>query len=171
MNAKLQEDDLPLLEKVYSCFIMSQQVYRPEAIMAPSSRRKFLITSLGALGALLTGAALYPLFKFLSPEAPAGERGRIAVPRAQVNIGQAHFFDFRGHPAVVLQPTAGTFVALSAICTHLGCIVRWIPDKGEFLCPCHGGRYSGNGKVLGGPPPRPLPPIPVVVSGENLLIG
>jgi Rieske Fe-S protein len=41
-------------------------------------------------------------------------------------------------------------------CTHLGCPVRWIEEKGEILCPCHGGIYDINGDYLGGPPPRGL---------------
>ena len=41
-------------------------------------------------------------------------------------------------------------------CTHLGCPVRWLEDKGEILCPCHGGIYDVNGKDIGGPPPRDL---------------
>jgi Rieske Fe-S protein len=46
--------------------------------------------------------------------------------------------------------------ALSATCTHLGCRVRWDAGGKKFKCPCHGGTYSADGKVLGGPPPRPL---------------
>ena len=41
-------------------------------------------------------------------------------------------------------------------CTHLGCPVRWIEEKREILCPCHGGIYDLNGYVIGGPPPRGL---------------
>jgi Rieske Fe-S protein len=45
---------------------------------------------------------------------------------------------------------------LSNSCAHLGCPVRWVvvEDKGEFLCPCHGGIYDINGGYVGGPPPR-----------------
>ncbi len=49
--------------------------------------------------------------------------------------------------------------ALSATCTHLGCRVRWDAGGKKFKCPCHGGTYSADGKVLGGPPPRPLTPL------------
>jgi cytochrome b6-f complex iron-sulfur subunit len=136
-----------------------------------SSRRKFLVSSLGALGATTVGLATYPVFKYLSPQPAGGEKGRVTIPRAQVGAGQAHFFQFRGHPAVVLQKAPGVFAAFSAICTHLGCIIRWLPEKGEFLCPCHAGRFAGDGKVLGGPPPKPLQTIPVALSGDNLLIG
>lgn len=139
--------------------------------MVTSSRRRFLTTCLATLGAMTAGIAAFPLFKYLSPQSTGGEKGRVTIPRAQVGAGHAHFFQFRGHPAVLLQRTPGVFVAFSAICTHLGCIIRWLPDKGEFLCPCHAGRFASDGKVLGGPPPKPLRPIPVVLSGDNLLVG
>jgi Rieske Fe-S protein len=47
-------------------------------------------------------------------------------------------------------------VAISAGCTHLGCIVTWDEDQKIFKCPCHDGRYDAEGRVISGPPPRPL---------------
>ena len=41
-------------------------------------------------------------------------------------------------------------------CTHLGCAYRWIEQEKEFFCPCHAGVFSLTGKVVSGPPPRPL---------------
>ena len=52
----------------------------------------------------------------------------------------------------------GTFVAFTVNCTHLGCPVRWLPDAGLFMCPCHGGVYYANGDRASGPPPRGLYP-------------
>jgi Rieske Fe-S protein len=46
--------------------------------------------------------------------------------------------------------------AMSATCTHLGCQVRWEAKDKKFRCPCHGGVYAADGRVLEGPPPRPL---------------
>jgi menaquinol-cytochrome c reductase iron-sulfur subunit len=46
--------------------------------------------------------------------------------------------------------------ALSATCTHLGCQVQWDSEAGRFKCPCHGGMFDAAGRVVGGPPPRPL---------------
>ncbi len=48
------------------------------------------------------------------------------------------------------------FKAFAVNCTHLGCPVRWIQDASLFLCPCHGGVFYSDGRVAGGPPPRPL---------------
>ena len=139
--------------------------------VSPPQRRKFLYTMLGALGAMLGAASAWPVFRFLSPlEAGSGE-AQVAIPRGEVVAGKAHFFQHRGKPAVVLQPTPGNFVAFSAVCTHLGCVVAWQEQAGEFLCPCHGGRFSAEGQVLGGPPPRPLEPLVVALDGDQLKIG
>ncbi len=48
------------------------------------------------------------------------------------------------------------FIAFSVHCTHMGCPVRWLPDAGLFMCPCHGGVYYSDGTVAAGPPPNPL---------------
>jgi Rieske Fe-S protein len=44
----------------------------------------------------------------------------------------------------------------SNVCTHLSCRVSWVEEKRGFFCPCHDGLFDINGKVLAGPPPRPL---------------
>jgi menaquinol-cytochrome c reductase iron-sulfur subunit len=45
---------------------------------------------------------------------------------------------------------------LSDVCTHLGCRVTWEPGQSLFSCPCHSGFFSSEGRVVSGPPPRPL---------------
>ncbi len=135
------------------------------------SRRLFLTTALGAIGAVLAFAAGWPVWRYLSPMEEPGEEERIALDREDVPLGVAHFFRFRGQPAVVLQSSPGVYYAFSAICTHLGCIVQWLPEQREFLCPCHAGRFSPDGRVLSGPPPRPLDSLPVTVVDNRLLIG
>ncbi len=60
--------------------------------------------------------------------------------------------------------------ALSTTCTHLGCGVAWSPERKAFLCPCHGGVYGPDGRVLSGPPPRPLAKAPVTVIGGRATV-
>ncbi len=139
--------------------------------MHSESRRKFLGVCLGGITAALAAAALRPIWRYLAPEKGPGKDEKTEIARNLVPVGGTHFFTFRGHPAVVLQQKAGEFIALSAVCTHLGCIVKWVPDKEEFLCPCHGGTYSPSGKVLGGPPPKPLESYPVSVRDNEIVIG
>jgi cytochrome b6-f complex iron-sulfur subunit len=139
--------------------------------ITPPQRRKFLFILLGGMGALLGAASAWPLFRFLSPLAAKGGGKQVTIPRSEVAPGKAHFFQFHGKPAVVLQPAPGKFVALSAVCTHLGCIVAWQEQAGEFQCPCHGGRFSAEGQVLGGPPPKPLESFAVQLDGDQLKVG
>ena len=55
------------------------------------------------------------------------------------------------------------------MCTHAGCGVSFDPSSMQFICPCHGGTYDARtGKVLAGPPPAPLAPIPVQVSNGEV---
>jgi Rieske Fe-S protein len=61
-------------------------------------------------------------------------------------------------------------LVLSPICTHMGCNVSWDEPSGEYHCPCHGGRYDRTGRVLAGPPPRPLDRLPVRLTGRDLEI-
>jgi len=137
----------------------------------PKQRRKFLFTMLGGLGALIGAVSVWPVFRFLAPSASAGSGSKVTIPRSDVPQGKAHFFQYLGKPAVALQPSPGQFVALSAVCTHLGCVVAWKEQDNEFQCPCHGGRFSADGQVLGGPPPKPLEPLAVVLDGDQLKIG
>ena len=134
-------------------------------------RRTFLGILLGGIGVTLGAALAWPVFRFLAPRASSGEGSLVHVAKKDVPVGGAHFFNFRGHPAVLLQPKPGDYVALTAVCTHLGCIVKWVSDKGQFLCPCHGGQFSVEGQVLGGPPPKPLEKYPVKIEDADLVVG
>lgn len=58
--------------------------------------------------------------------------------------------------------------AVSAICTHLGCVVR--KNEDGFTCPCHGSSFDRSGKVLAGPAPRDLDWLKVEMSPEGKLI-
>lgn len=62
------------------------------------------------------------------------------------------------------------FVAMSNICTHLGCRVRWIQDQSQFFCPCHNAIFDKQGLVVAGPPPRPLDRFEVKVEEGQLYI-
>ncbi len=119
----------------------------------PVKRRDFL--GLTALGSFLAAVA-----------ASVGGMLSLAFPRAfpepsrRYKIGLAN--DFRvgevrrpeGRNVFIFHRPEG-FVAISAVCTHLGCIVNQAPPG--FVCPCHGSRFDPNGKVLQGPAPSPLP--------------
>jgi nitrite reductase/ring-hydroxylating ferredoxin subunit len=71
---------------------------------------------------------------------------------------------------VITQPTAGDFRAFSKFCTHKQCPLASV-GGGTINCMCHGGRYSMlDGSVQAGPPPKPLPPAEVTVTGGWVVI-
>ena len=68
----------------------------------------------------------------------------------------------------VFSDEKGLF-ALSAVCTHLGCVVG-MEEDGSFFCPCHGSRFNAAGKNIAGPAPRPLPYLKLFVSPDGQLV-
>jgi Rieske Fe-S protein len=59
-------------------------------------------------------------------------------------------------PCWVRHVGGGTFQVFAINCAHLGCPVRWFPQSGLFMCPCHGGVYYSDGSRASGPPERGL---------------
>lgn len=93
--------------------------------------------------------------------------GASIIPLAQVPVGgAASATGPDGKPVIVAQPTAGTAVAFSAICTHMGCTVA--PAGSQLKCPCHGSVYkASDGTNVSGPAPRPLAKLAVkVIDGQ-----
>jgi cytochrome b6-f complex iron-sulfur subunit len=74
----------------------------------------------------------------------------------------------RGEPVLLIRE-ANQVVALSAVCTHLGCIVKY-KGGGVILCPCHAASFDLNGNVTGGPAPRPLTYYRVRIVGGRIVI-
>lgn len=70
----------------------------------------------------------------------------------------------------VLTENGRDFIAMSNICTHLGCRVRWITDQEQFFCPCHNAVFDKVGLVVSGPPPRPLDHYPVKVEDDQIYV-
>ena len=101
--------------------------------------------------------------------APAAAR-RIAS-LADVPIGGSMVFDYPNqHDTSILVRVSETeIVAFSQKCTHLSCAVIPKPDQGVFHCPCHEGVFDlRTGRVIAGPPPRPLPRILLEVHGGDI---
>jgi menaquinol-cytochrome c reductase iron-sulfur subunit len=69
------------------------------------------------------------------------------------------------------QEASEDFIAISTRCAHAGCPVRFVQAAGEFICPCHGGVYDFQGKVIGGPPVRPLDRFQTRMVGGQVQVG
>ncbi len=145
---------------------------------------QWVLTCLLSLGgAAFAGGLLMYLY-------PPGLRKRLRAPvevpgAGTLSAGGSVTVRVDGEPVLLLK-TASGYRAFSLACTHLGCIVRWRPPTGHpqagqsraretdagktassdqrpgsFVCPCHGGGFDAEGKVVSGPPPRPLQPLQV----------
>jgi len=59
----------------------------------------------------------------------------------------------------VYKDPQGKITEMSAVCTHLGCIVSWNASEKTFDCPCHGSRFNTQGKPINGPANKNLAPV------------
>lgn len=139
--------------------------------MANDSRRKFLGLCLGGTAAAFAGAAGWSVFRYLAPRQEATAAAQVTIPEQEVLPGEAKFFTFADSPAVLVRSESGALIALSAVCTHLGCIIQWEKEQQNFLCPCHAGRFTPEGNVISGPPPQPLARLPVAVANGTITVG
>ncbi|MBO1269446.1 FAD-dependent oxidoreductase [Arthrobacter cavernae] len=94
------------------------------------------------------------------PAEAARKPGRTAGPTG-LAAGEGAVFDVDGEKTAIYADAAGQLRAVSAVCTHLGCTVEFNPAEATWDCPCHGSRFTTDGKVIQGPATRDLQPRPV----------
>ncbi len=134
-----------------------------------TSRRQFIQLGLGVLGLSVAGEAVWILLKGLEPGAKAAPTP-VEVQVGDIPAGGTKDFLYGGDPAIVLRED-DSLIVLSLVCTHLGCIVKWIPEKQAFHCPCHAGTFDKTGRVTGGPPPAPLEKLAFKQTGDKIIVG
>jgi glycine/D-amino acid oxidase-like deaminating enzyme/nitrite reductase/ring-hydroxylating ferredoxin subunit len=79
---------------------------------------------------------------------------------SEIGHGQGGLVQVDGHKAAVYRDETGELHALSAACTHVGCVVHFNPFERCWDCPCHGSQFGVDGEVLAGPARKPLEPLP-----------
>jgi cytochrome b6-f complex iron-sulfur subunit len=136
-----------------------------------TNRREFLTKILVFLGLTTLASFLYPLFKYFSPPAEESGAKQLTLNKNEIPVGGSKDVVFNNTPIVVINRPDKGYVALSRVCTHLGCLVDYQTDKKRLLCPCHGGTYDLSGIVTSGPPPKPLQQFPIKVAGDSIIIG
>ena len=134
-------------------------------------RRRVLKSLLVLLGSALSVSLIYPLVRYLAPPSGAEQGGKVTIKKSEVEVGSSKDIVVRNIPAIVINTPDKGFIALSKVCTHLGCLVQYEKSKNRLLCPCHGGVYNLEGAVISGPPPKPLQKFTVKVEGDSVVIG
>ena len=132
------------------------------------NRRDFLDEiALASLGIAAVGGVRV-LMGYLSPnvlfEPPT--RFRAGVPDSY----PANSVTFIPDQLVYIVRSQQGMWALSAICTHLGCITQWKPEANMVACPCHGSKFSRDGTKIAGPAPRPLPHLSLTLTADGELL-
>lgn len=133
-----------------------------DAIGKPStsetSRRRFIDLLLGVSLLGWLGSIAYPIIRYLKPLPQSGATGPTRLTRDEASKLEQNKFvivPVSGQRVIVLQ-SQDELLALSAKCTHEGCTVTYVPGQSSIWCPCHDGRFDLSGRVLSGPPPKPL---------------
>ena len=128
------------------------------------TRRSWVDVLLGGSLVAWAGAVIYPILRYLTPPKDAGGANTITLTDSQkqelTNLGSL-ITRIGTDRVIVLKKKDGKLAAFSAKCTHEGCTVQFVPADALIWCACHNGKFSLDGRVLSGPPPRPLAAFPV----------
>lgn len=154
------------------------------------SRRQFLNYTLTGVGGFMAAGMLVPMLGMavdpLLSKSKSGDLANAGISvgditdkpqRVEWKIDQvdAWYESKVTKSAYVYKDDKGDIVALSPICTHLGCMVAWEGSEkftDEFYCPCHGGRYTKDGtNIPGTPPTAPLDVYEKKVENDMLFLG
>lgn len=133
------------------------------------TRRQFLGIFAGLAGAVGAMEFAYPFMRSFTP-IQRGEAEPVIVALEEVPPGSIRPILYAGSPSLILHRPEG-ILAVSQVCTHLGCIVKWDGERQRFQCPCHDGFFDQSGKVISGPPPAPLEPLDVKIAEDRLIVG
>lgn len=146
------------------------------------SRSDFMRTVIGGIGVIIAAGFGIPGIAYIvSPALQEKVESWILLgSTSDVKIGQPTLFratverktgwvsDTAEYTVYVRSDDGQNFKAISNVCTHLGCRVRWTEDEQAFYCPCHDARFDKDGKVLSGPPPRPLDNVTIKIEEDKI---
>jgi menaquinol-cytochrome c reductase iron-sulfur subunit len=153
------------------------------------SRRRFLTYSIASTAGFLASGVLYPMVRFaIDPLLQKGSDTKFVDVGPVDEFGpQPKSVEFHiqrkegwykkpgGEKATAwVMKTGSDILALSPICKHLGCTVKWEGGghKDHYYCPCHGGMYTKDGtNVPGTPPNAPLDMYETKVENGRLMLG
>lgn len=152
---------------------------------AGPTRRTFYVAAIYGIWGLITAALAVPaLIYLLVPprlrrqsdwvqagdlsEVPAGTPIEVTFRKMRIDGWKVVS---EKDTAWVVKSANNQVTAFGPSCTHLGCAYHWDTAKNEFICPCHNSVFAIDGRVIGGPAPRPLDRFQTRVEGNKLLLG
>ena len=150
-----------------------------------TTRRSFLVTVGMALNAVAAALLAVPIVGYLGGALQRRKKDQAWIRLGALGdfpVGQTRLATYTNPfttpwdgetaeiPCWVRRIAADRFQVFAINCTHLGCPVRWFPESGLFMCPCHGGAYYEDGQHASGPPPRRLYEYEYKVDGDQLLV-
>lgn len=164
------------------------------------SRRTFVLRSLAVLGGGIAAVLALPIAGFATApgwksRTPIRWLGTSVAPTLRSDdwtsvgrlsdfvVGVPQYLEVERHTVdgwvaetvpigvhVVRQSEADVSV-FDPHCTHLGCPLSWSTGADTFVCPCHGGSFSGSGEVVSGPPPRSMIRYATRIEGDEIFMG
>lgn len=105
----------------------------------------------GALGTYVAHNATYPYHLLMDRL----REDRLTSPES-LTVGDGKVLRVDGRRVACHRGDDGTLYKVDAVCTHMGCLVRWNGAERTWDCPCHGSRFTHEGTVIGGPAEEPL---------------
>lgn len=149
------------------------------------SRRKLLELLIGGINLCVLGGIIGPVIGLIVSPARRNKTKDDWIPvmtESELPIGQMRSVNYelvlqdgytvakRRYSVYLMRQANGDVVALDPTCPHLGCRVAYKATKQRFICPCHGGVFDAQGKLLSGPPPRGLTKLPARVAEGKVWI-
>ena len=123
------------------------------------NRRSVLDLLLGASVVGWLGTVIFPVLRYLKPLGAQTQNGPVKLTAddlSKLQKDRSVILRAGAVRLIVLEDANQKLHALSAKCTHEGCTVQYVPGDSVIWCACHNGRFDLTGRVLAGPPPRPL---------------
>lgn len=135
------------------------------------ARRDFLGIAVGASGTAFVVAASRSLRRFVDPPSRPLTGTTVVGKLEDFPVGSSKTVLLDERPVLVIRSAGGEIRAFSALCTHLQCVVAYVPERNQIECPCHNGVYSSDGQNISGPPPRPLDELTVTINDRLVIVS
>jgi Rieske Fe-S protein len=135
------------------------------------ARRDFLGIAVGASGAAFAVSAARSLRRFVEPPSRPVAGTLVVGKLEEFPKGTSKTVLLNERPVLVIRNAAGEVRAFYALCTHLQCVVAFVPERNRIECPCHQGVYSIDGQNIEGPPPRPLDELTVTINDRMVVVS